>query len=99
MRDTIAKSSVQNFGNRGLFQDLYDPDQEEPRGPIRLSQYNQWTTAIPYHDIQPEITMDRDLARRWMEHVGLENKKLLRKASRMTRGEFLNAMYEALGTK
>lgn len=90
--------AVQYFGNRGLFQDLYDPDKVQNlyKRPKKLSDSNenQWTEAFPYHDIQPEKKMETDLAENWLKKLDVEDEKLIKQARRMTRGEFLNRLYQ-----
>jgi len=87
--------AVQFLGNRGLFQDLYDPeeatnwDREGIPGPP-----NHWTTAFPYHDFKPQKKMTIELAESWLQKLGMKDKKLLSNVRQMTRGEFLNRIYE-----
>ena len=85
--------AVQYFGNRALFQDLYDPDQVSPARLKGLGQMVQWTEAYPYHDIQPDKKMGKDLAEKWMNKLDIADKKLLKQSGKMTRGEFLNELY------
>jgi hypothetical protein len=86
--------AVQYFGNRGLFQDLYDPNEVPEKGLEKLGAMVQWTNAYPYHDIQPEKQMDKELAENWMEKLDIVDQKLLIQAGKMTRGEFLNRLYQ-----
>ena len=87
--------AVQFLGNRGLFQDLYEPEEatnwsrEGIQGPP-----NHWSTAVPYHDIKPQLKMTLDLAENWLQKLGMKDKKLLSNARQMTRGEFLNKLYQ-----
>ena len=85
---------VQYFGNLGLFQGLYDPANVQNKRIKKLGPGVQWTTAYPYHDIQPEKKMEPALAENWMQQLGIANQKLLKKAGKMTRGEFLNQLYQ-----
>jgi hypothetical protein len=88
--------SVQYFGNRGLFQDLYDPEEVAGQGQKSLGPMVQWRVAYPYHDIQPEKKMEKELAEKWMQKLEIEDEKLLKQATRkMTRGEFLNRLYKS----
>lgn len=86
--------AIQYFGNRGLFQDLYDPDQVPPARLKKLGQMVQWTEAYPYHDIQPDKKMEKGLAEKWMNKLDIADKKLLKQSGKMTRGEFLNELYQ-----
>ncbi len=54
----------------------------------------QWTEAYPYHDIQPDKKMEKDLAEKWMAKMDIVDKKLLKQFGKMTRGEFLNELYQ-----
>jgi len=86
--------AIQYLGNRGLFQGLYDPDEVPQKGLEKLGPMVQWTTAYPYHDIQPDKKMEKELAEKWMQKLNIVDEKLLKHASKMTRGEFLNRLYE-----
>lgn len=86
--------AVQYFGNRSLFQDLYDPDKVAPARLKGLGPMVQWTEAIPYHDIQPEKKMNIELAEKWMKRMSTTDNSLLKKASDMSRGEFLAELYK-----
>jgi len=92
--DSPYFKAIQYFGNRGLFQDLYDPDEVPERGLKKLGPMVQWTTAYPYHDIQPDQKMDKSLAENWLQKLDMVDQKLLNQAGRMTRGEFLNRLYQ-----
>jgi hypothetical protein len=86
--------AVQYLGNHGLFQDLYDPAVVPKKRIKKLDASVQWTTAYPYHDIQPEKKIDQALASKWMEKLNIENEKLLKQAGRITRGAFLQELYQ-----
>ena len=86
--------AVQYFGNRGLFQDLYDPEEVSWQRLKSLGPMVQWTEAYPYHDIQPEKKMEQELVEKWMEKLDIVDEKLLKQGKRMNRGEFLNRLYE-----
>lgn len=86
--------AVQFFGNRGLFQNLYDPE-EVPRKRLKgLGRMVQWTEAYPYHDIQPDKIMTRELAKNWLNKLERTDDVLLKNAEAKTRGEFLQELFE-----
>jgi len=87
--------AVQYFGNKGLFQDLIDPStatnwKREKLDPVMV----QWTEAYPYHNINPEVKMSKALAKKWVKHLGISDEKILNGVAKLTRGEFLNKLYE-----
>ncbi len=91
--------AVQYLGNRGLFQDLYDPDQVPNKRITKLSPKVQWTTAYAYHDIQPGKKMDKQLADKWVEKMDIDDSQLIKQVNKMTRGEFLIRLYEIIEEK
>ena len=86
--------AVQYFGNHGLFQDLYNPE-EVPRKRLKgLGKMVQWTEAYPYHDIQPDKMMTMELAENWLNKLARADDELLKNAEAKTRGEFLQELFE-----
>ena len=85
--------AVQFFGNQGLFQNLYVPGDVPNKRIKKLGPGVQWTTAYPYHNIQPEKKMDAALAENWLQQLSITDKNLLEKTKQMTRGEFLDNLY------
>ncbi len=97
--DSPYFKAIQYFGNRGLFQDLYDPDKVQPARLKKLGPMVQWTEPYPYHDIQPGKKMGKDLAEKWMQKLDIVDERLVKQARKMSRGEFLNRLYDSAQSK
>ena len=89
--------SAQHFGSLGLFHDLVDPSKAGGSPRKRLT--GQWGPAFPLHAVGFEEQIDSALARRWLGKAKLSPTSRLDPESRVTRGEFLARMYEALRLK
>ena len=96
-------AAVQYFGNRGYFQkgrsaqvwpwDQWGGEAEEVPGvPVP----HQWRTALPRHDIAPEEPVTEKRARAWLEKAGVDA-DAFGSYEGMTRGAFLNRLYERIG--
>ena len=86
--------SVQYFGSKGFFHDLYSPDEVSLRSvPILKLQYSG---PMLYHDVQPEKGLDQPLAKNWIARLPKTQQTTARQlfsSKDWTRGEFLNALY------
>lgn len=98
-----AFKAVQWFGNRGLFQDLISTGGHTASWKLeKLSSDSQWTKAFPHHELALDQLMTPELARTWTERAAATGLKLpadlpaVTADSKVTRGEFLQAMYRAV---
>jgi len=83
--------AAQHFGTRGLFHDLYDPEQAKDFTRDLIDRRAQFRTAMPHHDVRPEAELSPELTRRWLEFADLEAKP---PKGVTTRGELLLWMLE-----
>lgn len=87
--------AVQYFGTRGLFHHLYALDQVQlrPRKTFGL----QYKEAELYHGIEPESSLEKTLAIKWINSMPALNRGELSKlynSKDWNRGEFLQAAFE-----
>lgn len=91
--------AAQYLGNRGYFQDLYQPEEATDWSQERIpdpTSFDRWKTAYPYHDVKPQKTMTKKLAESWLKKTGMTAEDLSRPYQEYSRGEFLNMMYTRL---
>lgn len=88
-------NAVQYFGNQGLFQDMCDPDTVNYR-PLHFYDPGviQYREANLFHDINPDKKMSKPLAKKWLRMMNIKDDELEKSAKNLTRGEFLNQLYE-----
>lgn len=95
--DEPARSSLfraaQYFGTRGLFHELAPAGRE---GVKRKTATGQWSEARMDLALEPAKPMDAALAASWLRQAGIAPGARFRADGTLTRGEFLERMYEAV---
>ncbi|WP_157972013.1 FAD-dependent oxidoreductase [Pleomorphovibrio marinus] len=90
-------NAIQYLGTKGLFHQMF------PLGDINLkSAPNLWNMqyreAYPYHHIDPEKQVTDELAKSWIRMLNLDTESSetleLLNSKNITRGEFLNRLYQ-----
>ena len=98
--DEPARSSLfraaQYFGTRGFFHELAPADRE---GVKRKTATGQWSEARMDLALEPAKPMDEALASSWLRKAGIASGARFRADGTVTRGEFLDRMYQALKKK
>ncbi len=90
--------AAQLFGTYGFFHHLIDPDQATGKGLARAT--GQWRLAFADHQLRPSEPIDATLAQHWLQlaeqefGISLTDSKGLDADGKLTRGEFLNRLFE-----
>jgi hypothetical protein len=93
-------SAVQLFGTYGLFHHLIDPADSAGGGQGKAT--GQWRLAFADHEVRPHQPIEGSLADAWLELAEEEfgvkpsQPSLLVPDGTMTRGEFLNRLFEQI---
>jgi hypothetical protein len=97
--------AAQYFGTRGFFHHLTDPQQITFTAPKLLRPGHQYFEAMPHHAAALNQPVDEPLARHWLELLASEatwaranNDAALRPNGKLTRGEFLQRLYQLVTT-
>jgi hypothetical protein len=93
--DSPYFKAVQYFGSKGFFHDLYSPEEVSLRSvPVLKLQYSG---PMLYHNIEPEKTLQSELARNWISKLNKEKQDSATKlfqSKAWKRGEFLLALFQ-----
>lgn len=91
--DSPYFETVQYFGAKGFFHDLYPLD-EITLLPLKILKL-QYRDAALYHGIEPEKPLDERVAKQWISHLSAPERSgatQLYASQKWNRGEFLNAL-------
>jgi hypothetical protein len=88
--------AAQYFGQKGFFVKVPTIDTVHFEDHLKFIQ-GQFTAAFPHHYVYPNQKMSEGLTNHWLKIIGMEaNKNEKVRFSNMTRGEFLNELYQKI---
>jgi len=88
--------AAQYWGTRGLFHGLVDPRTAHLVYPPNYGDM-QYRKAFPYHALEPDRPMDEALSTSWLRQAGITDPALRQRATTLSRGQFLNELYQRVG--
>ncbi|WP_422080767.1 FAD-dependent oxidoreductase [Ulvibacterium sp.] len=100
--DSKYFKAAQYLGVRGFLHDVYLTYKEQMPGvkTYKSIRGTQYAHAFPFHELKPEKTIERELAKKWIDRLDSQNDKneaqKYLKVHSPTRGAFLLKIYDLL---